>query len=240
RGVDAERVGQLRLARLAAELLTQRRARLLDPADAGAHRARQPVLVAKLVEHRAADARQRVRAEREPARGIEALERLDEADRAGAHQPLQLQPARAPHHDERVMMNEPDVARDQLAAHGHVAAAIARPQLIGRNAGQVFARTHAAASLIEAPASARPIARTASSTARSSIASSAPAVRAARRSAADSGTPPSRRSARFMKRSAARLSRACTASTSAGSSARLTIRPSSRWGDWSRAILSIA
>ncbi len=88
--VDAELRGELVVVGLAAELRVQRVARGGDVAGATADRARDVVEPAQLVEDRAADARHRERAEREAARVIEGLDRLDEAERAGADELVEV------------------------------------------------------------------------------------------------------------------------------------------------------
>ena len=73
-------LGDLLVARRAAELRLELADRALDLARAGPHGARHPVERAQLVDDRAADPGDRVRLELDVAVGVEALDRADQAE----------------------------------------------------------------------------------------------------------------------------------------------------------------
>src|SRR5215213_5231644 len=79
---DAELLGHLFVRGGAVQAVLEPAVHPLDLAGTGAHRARHPVQRAQLVDDRALDARDRVGLELDLALGVEALDRVDEADQA--------------------------------------------------------------------------------------------------------------------------------------------------------------
>jgi hypothetical protein len=119
--VDLERARDFLVAGLAAELVLQVGLRRAQQPAAHAHRARHPVARAQFVQHGAADARHGVGAERQPAPGVEALERLHQPQRAGADQVVDLDVARdAAGQLVGAVVHESEVAVEQLRARVRV------------------------------------------------------------------------------------------------------------------------
>src|SRR5690606_13746499 len=120
--VDAELTRGLAVVRLAIQrarqLLLRGRDLALLPPDA----ARHVVVLAQIVEDRAADAGRRVRAERQAAPRVEALDRVDQADAARTDEVVQLDLYAERAQDlSRHVMHERQMLREQLIARGFIA-----------------------------------------------------------------------------------------------------------------------
>ena len=129
REIETEHPGDFLAHRLATELVAQRFTSGRQRARAAAHRRRHVVDPAKLVQDRAANPRNRKGAEGETAGRLEALQRLDQPHRAGAHELVQLDVRRdaamdLPGH----VVHQADVLGQQLLPCRDVTSAEGLPQ----------------------------------------------------------------------------------------------------------------
>lgn len=92
----AQRFGLFLSSQLTAELLLQIGPSREELPRAHPDRARHPIAATQFVQHRAADARHGVGAERQPTLGLEALERLHEPERSRSDQIVQFDVTRDP------------------------------------------------------------------------------------------------------------------------------------------------
>src|SRR5215211_916228 len=114
---DAELLGHLLVGGRAVQAVLELAVDALDLAGAGAHRARHPVERAQLVDDRALDAGDRVGLELDLALGVEALDRVDEADQPiGDEVGLLDVRGQAGGHAARDVLHERRVGHDELLA----------------------------------------------------------------------------------------------------------------------------
>src|SRR5215210_682929 len=114
---DAELLGHLLVRGRPVQTVLELAVHALDLAGAGAHGARHPVERAQLVDDRALDARDGVGLELDLALGIEALDRVDQADQAvGDEVGLLDVRGQAGGHPARDVLHERGVGDDELLA----------------------------------------------------------------------------------------------------------------------------
>src|SRR5829696_7224806 len=114
---DAELLGHLLVGGCAVQAVLELAVHALDLAGPGAHGARDPVERAELVDDRALDAGDRVGLELDLALGVEALDRVDEADQAvGDEIGLLDVRGQAGGHAARDVLHERRVGHDELLA----------------------------------------------------------------------------------------------------------------------------